>query len=228
MEWLERLKLLIGDTNVEEIMNKKVLIIGIGGVGGYAVESLVRNGISNITIIDNDVVDITNLNRQIISLHSNIGEKKIDVCEKRIKDINPLCEVMKKNIFVSSDNIDEIITDDIDYVIDACDTISTKKAIILECLNKKIKFITCMGTGNKMNPTSLEITDIRKTSYDPIAKIIRKMIKDNNIKEKIPVVYSKEVPKKNGTNVIGSNSFVPACAGLLLTSYVINDIVGEL
>ena len=142
-------------------------------------------------------------------------------------DINKNCNVVAKNIFVTEENISEIIND-IDYVVDACDTISTKKAIIRECIKKKIKFISCMGTGNKMHPSLLQISDIRKTSYDPIAKIIRKMVKDENIKEAIPVVYSKEIPIKNNTNIIGSNSFVPATAGLLMTSYVINDIVGEI
>lgn len=227
MKELQRLELLVGKDNINNIINKKILIIGLGGVGGYAVESLVRCGIKNIVIIDNDKVDITNLNRQLIALTSTIGKNKVDVFEDRIKDINPNCNVIKKHVFVDDENITDIITNDIDYVIDACDTIKTKKAIILECLKKNIKFISCMGTGNKMDPTKLEITDIRKTSYDPIAKIIRKMVNEKKIKDKIMVVYSKEKPRKNNSNIIGSNSFVPASAGLILTSYVINDIIGD-
>ena len=224
---LQRLELLVGKENVEKIKQQKVLIIGLGGVGGYVLESLARSGIETLIIIDNDMVDITNLNRQVITLQSNIGKNKVDVAKKRVVDINKNCNVVAKNIFVTEENISEIIND-IDYVVDACDTISTKKAIIRECIKKKIKFISCMGTGNKMHPSLLQISDIRKTSYDPIAKIIRKMVKDENIKEAIPVVYSKEIPIKNNTNIIGSNSFVPATAGLLMTSYVINDIVGEI
>ncbi len=224
---LQRLELLVGKENVEKIKQQKVLIIGLGGVGGYVLESLARSGIGILIIIDNDIVDITNLNRQVITLQSNIGKNKVDVAKKRVLDINKNCNVVAKNIFVTEENISEIIND-IDYVVDACDTISTKKAIIRECIKKKIKFISCMGTGNKMHPSLLQISDIRKTSYDPIAKIIRKMVKDENIKEAIPVVYSKEIPIKNNTNIIGSNSFVPATAGLLMTSYVINDIVGEI
>ena len=224
---LQRLELLVGKENVEKIKQQKVLIIGLGGVGGYVLESLARSGIETLIIIDNDIVDITNLNRQVITLQSNIGKNKVDVAKKRVLDINKNCNVVAKNIFVTEENISEIIND-IDYVVDACDTISTKKAIIRECIKKKIKFISCMGTGNKMHPSLLQISDIRKTSYDPIAKIIRKMVKDENIKEAIPVVYSKEIPIKNNTNIICSNSFVPATAGLLMTSYVINDIVGEI
>ena len=224
---LQRLELLVGKENVEKIKQQKILIIGLGGVGGYVLESLARSGIETLIIIDNDIVDITNLNRQVITLQSNIGKNKVDVAKKRVLDINKNCNVVAKNIFVTEENISEIIND-IDYVVDACDTISTKKAIIRECIKKKIKFISCMGTGNKMHPSLLQISDIRKTSYDPIAKIIRKMVKDENIKEAIPVVYSKEIPIKNNTNIIGSNSFVPATAGLLMTSYVINDIVGEI
>lgn len=227
MEQLDRLQSLVGKNNLDKLKTKKVLIIGLGGVGGYAVESLVRSGIENITIVDNDIIDISNINRQIIALYSTLNLFKVDEFAKRIKDINPKCNVTKINTFVTEKNIAEIITSDIDYVIDACDTISTKKAIIEICLSKNINFISCMGTGNKMDPTKFKIMDIRKTNYDPIARIIRKMVKDKCINDKVMVVCSDEPPKKNNDNVIGSNSFVPAIAGLLLSSYIINDIVGE-
>lgn len=224
---LDRLELLIGK-KIGELKNKTILIIGLGGVGGYALECISRCGIGHIILVDNDIVDITNLNRQIISLHSNIGLPKVDAWEKRIKDINPCIKITKIKEFITKDNIDLLFCNKIDYLIDACDTVETKKEIIRNCLKKNIKFISSMGTGNKLDPTKFEITDIRKTSYDPIAKIIRKMVKDEKIKGKIPVVYSKETPIKTGSKTIGSVSFVPATSGLLCASFIINDIIGDM
>lgn len=221
---LDRLELLIGKDKLEKIKNTTVLVIGLGGVGGYAVESLVRSGIKKIIIVDFDKIDITNLNRQIISLKSNIGEYKVDVVEKRIKEINDI-EVIKIKEFINEENINNLFLYKPDYVIDACDTINVKKELIRICLKNNIKFISSMGTGNKLDPSKLEIIDVRKTSYDPIAKIIRKMVKDENIKGKIPVICSTEVPIKTNSKTIASNSFVPATSGLLCTSYVINDII---
>ena len=225
MDQFSRLKLITGDDKFNLINNITVLVLGVGGVGSYAVESLVRSGIGKIIIVDNDKVDITNLNRQLMTLHSNIGKYKVDVLESRIKDINRNCEVIKINSFITSENINDLFNYNIDYVIDACDTVDTKKSLIRECIKRKIKFISCMGTGNKLDPTKLEIIDIRKTSYDPLARIIRKMIKDEKIKDKVMVIASTEQPLKNDTKVIGSNSYVPATAGLLCASYVINDII---
>ena len=225
MDQFSRLKLIIGDEKFNLINTTTVLVLGIGGVGSYAVESLVRSGIGKIVIIDNDIVDITNLNRQLMTMHSNIGEYKVDVLETRIKDINPSCEVITIKNFITKDNIELLFDNKIDYVIDACDTTDTKKSLIKECIKRKIKFISCMGTGNKFDPSKLEIIDIRKTSYDPLARIIRKMVKEEKINDKVMVVASTEQPVKNDSNVIGSNSFVPAAAGLLCASYVINDII---
>lgn len=225
MDQFNRLKLLIGEDKLECISKQTALVLGLGGVGSYAVEALVRSGISHLIIVDNDRVDITNLNRQLMALHSNVGDYKTDVWEKRIKDINPNCEVIKICQFISSDNLGDLFNYNIDYVIDACDTVDTKKALIRECIRRKIKFISSMGTGNKLDPSKLEIVDIRKTSYDPLARVIRKMVKDEHINCKVMVVSSKEKPIKNSIGTIGSNSFVPATAGLLCTSYVINDII---
>lgn len=224
---LERLELLIKD-KVNDIKDKCILVVGVGGVGGYAVETLVRSGVENIIIVDNDIVDITNLNRQIISLTSNIGLKKVDVLEKRIKDINPNCNVIKYDLFLTKENTESLFNRKIDYVVDACDTMDVKKELIRIADKLNIKLISSMGTGNKLNPKKLEIMDIRKTSYDPIAKILRKYVKEEKIKRKIMVVSSTEEPIKTNSKTIGSTSFVPACAGLLITSYIINDIVGEI
>jgi len=227
MKQLSRLKLLTNETTLEKIINTNVLIIGLGGVGGYAFDCLVRSGINNITIVDGDKFEITNLNRQLYSLHINLGQYKTNVCEEFGKQINPTINIEKITKYLTLENINEIDFTKFDYILDACDTVSIKKEIIRICTKNKIKLITCMGTGNKMRPELLEITDIRKTSYDPLAKIIRKMVKEERIKDKITVISSKEKPKKIQGSKIGSNSFVPATAGLLMASYIVNDIIGE-
>lgn len=222
---LERLELLFKD-KVELIKQTTVMIIGLGGVGSYALEAIVRSGVNKIIVVDNDFIDITNLNRQLLALKNNINDAKVIVAKKRILDINPNCEVITIKEFITKDNIDQLFALKPDYIIDAIDTIETKKQIIKECLNRHIKFISAMGTANKTDPTKLEIIDIRKTSYDPIAKIIRKTVKDLKTNEKVMVVCSKEQPKIK--DALGSNAYVPSVAGLLCASYVINDIVGEL
>lgn len=226
MKEFERLELLIKD-KINDIYKKNILIIGLGGVGSYAVESLIRSGIMSITIVDNDVIDISNLNRQLMTYQSNIGKNKTDEIEKRILTINPNCKVTKINNFITLNNINELFNVEYDYIIDACDTISVKMELIRISKKKNIKLISCMGTGNKMNPSKLKIMDIRKTTYDPIAKIIRKMVRDERIKGNVTVVCSDELPYTSVKKIIPSNSFVPATAGLLCASFIINDIVGE-
>ena len=224
--WLNRLNKILDDSVLNEIRNKTVLIIGLGGVGGHALESIVRMGVNNVIIVDNDVVDETNLNRQLLSLRSNIGEYKTDVAKMRIFDINPYCDVITINKFIDSTNYLELFSYNIDYVIDACDTVTTKILIIEECLNRNIKIISCMGTGNKFHPEMLEICELKKTSYDPLAKVIRNKFK--NEKRKIMVVYSKEEGVKIEDRTPGSTSLVPPVAGILCASYIINDIRGVL
>ena len=219
-----RLEYLIGNDNVELLKTKKVLIVGLGGVGGFAVEALARSGIGNITLVDYDTIDITNLNRQIIALHSTIGLKKTTAFKERILNINKDCNITVLNLFLDSSNYKEIITDDYDFIIDCCDSLEAKKILLLESYNKKIPFIGCMGTANKMDPSKLEIVDIRKTINDPIARIMRKFVKDNKLNQKIMVVSSKELPKKNGTK-LGSNAFVPSSAGLLIASFVVRSLI---
>ncbi len=222
----DRLKHLIGDGNVDELSKKCVLVIGLGGVGGYSIESLVRSGIGHLIIVDGDVVEETNLNRQIIATSSVIGKSKVDLFNARIKDINPDCVVTQINKFIDKDNIDELFCYDIDYLVDACDSLDTKFLIIKNCLEKNIPFISSMGTGNRMDPSKFRITTLDKTSEDPVAKILRKRVRDENIKGRIEVLCSSEKPKKLG-KVIGSNSFVPPSAGLLITSYIVNKFINE-
>lgn len=220
-----RLELLVGE-KISKIKNLKVLIIGVGGVGGYAAESLARCGVSSITIVDYDRIDITNINRQIIALHSTIGKKKVDVLSTRIKDINPNCQVKTYDLFIDSNNIQLIFDADYDYILDCCDTIKSKELIIREAVKRKIKIISSMGAGFKLDPSKISIAKLKNTSYDKIASILRKNLKDQKECLEIPVVYSTESVFKHD-KIIGSNSFIPSMFGLFMTSYIINDIVKE-
>jgi tRNA A37 threonylcarbamoyladenosine dehydratase len=220
----ERLELLIGKDNVKKLNNTKVLVIGLGGVGGILTETLVRNGIENIIIIDNDTIDITNKNRQIIALDSSIGKKKTDIMKERLLDINSNCKVEIISDFIDKNNIDLLFKDPVDYVIDACDTVSTKILLIEECLKRNIKVISSMGMGKKTDLSKLKIMDIRKTSYDKLAKVVRKKLKDDGINEKVMVLSSDEEPIDTKEN-IGSYSPLTSYAGLLIADYVIKDII---
>lgn len=219
----DRMINLIGQDKYELIKQKTVAIIGIGGVGTYSLETIIRSGIENIIIVDYDTFDITNINRQLYATTNTIGKKKIEVAKKRALEINPKINIITIDKKLDNSNLEELFNYKIDYIIDACDDINLKKLLITNSIKRKIKLISSMGTGNKLDPTSFKITDIRKTSYDPIAKILRKYIKENNIKEKVMVVSSTEKPKK--TNKVNSISYVPSIVGIYLTSYVINDII---
>lgn len=227
MHKFDRFKKLISEDSFENISSKTVLVVGVGGVGGYVVEALVRSGIGKIIIVDGDVVDETNINRQIIALSSTVGQSKVDVFEKRIKDINEKCEVIKINKFIDAANIDILFDYEFDYLVDACDTVSTKLALIDRCILEKRKIISSMGTGNKLDPSMLEIVDVRKTVNDPLARIVRKHVKDKRINDKVLVLSSRELPIKTGDRTPGSTSFVPNSAGLLIASYIIRTFINE-
>ena len=220
----ERLELIIGKDNVKKLNNTKVLVIGLGGVGGILTETLVRNGIKDIVIVDNDIVDITNKNRQIIALDSCLGKKKTDVMRERLLDINKDCNVTCISEFIDTKNIDLLFNNTVDYVIDACDTVSTKILLIEECLKRNIKVVSSMGMGKKTDLSKLKIMDIRKTSYDKLAKVVRKKLKDDGINEKIMVLSSDEEPIDTKEN-IGSYAPLTSYAGLLIADYVIKDII---
>ena len=220
----ERLELLIGKDNLKKLNNTKVLVIGLGGVGGILTETLVRNGIKDITIIDNDIVDITNKNRQVIALDSTVGRNKTDVMKERLLDINKECNITVITDFIDKNNIDLLFNNPVDYVIDACDTVSTKILLIEECLKRNIKVISSMGMGKKTDLSKLKIMDIRKTSYDKLAKVVRKKLKDDGINEKVMVLSSDEEPIDTKEN-IGSYSPLTSYAGLLIADYVIKDII---
>lgn len=227
MDRFNRFKKIITEDDFANIERKSVLIIGVGGVGGYVAESLARSGIGRIVIIDHDIIDKTNINRQIIALNSTIGRVKVDVLKERIIDINPKCEVIAIKDFIDFNNINSLLKYNPDFIVDACDTIQTKKEIIKLSLSNSVNFISCMGTGNKFDPNKLEITKLEKTINDPLARILRKWVKDERIKGKITVLSSKEIPKKTGDRTPGSTSFVPPCAGLLIASHIINSFIKE-
>ena len=221
-----RVEKFIGLDNLEKIKNSTVMVVGLGGVGGYAVEGLIRSGISSIIIVDYDIIDESNLNRQIITNQTNIGKYKVDVMRDYILNINPNCKVISLNKKLDLDNVIELFEYSFDYLVDANDTIAVKEELIRICLEKNIKIISSMGTGNKIDISKLEIANIWDTSYDPIAKRIRKYLKDRHIYKKVPVIYSKECNEKFSGS-IPSMVFVPAVSGLMCANYVIKDIIGK-
>ena len=221
----DKLNKLISEKHFKIMQNTHILLVGIGGVGGYAFEALVRSGIGKITIIDHDVIDITNLNRQIITNQDNINQKKIVVAKKRALEINPECEIITHDLFLDESNIDEIFKDKFDYIIDACDTITTKVLLVKKAQELNIKLISCMGTGNRLDPSKVMITKLNKTYNDPLAKVMRKLLKDNNLKTNINVVWSSELPIKTRDRKPSSIILVPSVAGIYAASYIINDIL---
>lgn len=222
-----RLEKVIGSDNLNNLNNKTVLVLGVGGVGGYVVESLARSSIGTLIIVDYDKVEESNINRQIIALNSTIGRSKVDVLEERIKDINSGCKVIKIDKFIDNNNFNELFDNHIDYFVDACDTVLVKKLVIKECLKRNIPFISSMGTGNKLDPSKLEIIDIRKTVNDPLARLLRKFVKDEKINKKVMVLSSKELPIKTGERTPGSTAFVPSSAGLLIASYIVRSFIDK-
>jgi tRNA A37 threonylcarbamoyladenosine dehydratase len=230
----QRLELLIGKENIEKLKNSHVIIFGLGGVGGFTVEALVRAGIGEISVVDFDSVDITNLNRQIIATHESIGRKKVDLIKERALSINPDVKINSYIEKFSKETAALFFHDkNYDYAVDAIDLVSCKLDLIEACKKKNIPVVSSMGTGNKLNPTMLEVADISKTSVCPLAKVMRKELKKRRI-NKVKVIFSKEVPQKplNIENTrekkvnLGSVSFVPSVAGLIIASEVTKDLCG--
>ena len=220
----ERLIPLIGENNLKKIENTKILLVGIGGVGGFTLEALVRSGFINITIIDGDTIEESNLNRQIITNQDNIGKDKTDEALNRYLLINPNLNLKAINIFLTKENFYEWINEDYDYIIDACDDIDIKVELIRYAEEKQIKIISALGTGKKLNPKYLEITKLNKTENDALAKKLRQRLRKENLSLNIPVVFSKET-SIDTKNIIGSCIFVPSVAGIYLANYVFMDII---
>ena len=226
-----RTSLIIGDEGLEKLKNSSVIVFGVGGVGSFAAEAIARAGVGNLTIVDFDDVDITNINRQLPALHSTVGRYKVDVMKERILDITPNINIKAIRDVYNKDTSDSILSEKYDYVVDAIDMVTSKIHLIETCKNKGMEIISSMGMGNKLDPTKIEVTDIHKTTICPLARVMRKELKDRRIK-KLKVVYSTEQPvdlkKKvlNGKKVTpGSISFVPSVGGLIIASVVVNDLI---
>lgn len=245
---LTRTELLIGRDAVNKLRKSKVMVFGVGGVGSFTVESLARTGVGTLVLVDNDTVDITNINRQIIATYETVDRNKVDVAKERIATINKDCNVITKQVFVKGEELEELIPDDIDYVVDAIDTITAKIALAVYCEKKGIPLISSMGTGNKLDPSQFKVADIYQTKVCPLAKVMRYELKKRGVK-KLKVVYSEEIARKPYTELLpkqqevendaekkvvitkrsvpGSIGFVPPVAGMIIASQVIKDLVEE-
>ncbi|KYH28530.1 MULTISPECIES: tRNA threonylcarbamoyladenosine dehydratase [Clostridium] len=242
-----RTELLIGKDGLDRLKNSKVIVLGLGGVGSFTAEALVRAGVGNLVIVDDDTVCLTNLNRQIHAKFDTISKSKVEVMRDRILSINPKCNVEVYETFIKEDNIDEIIKKDVDYVADAIDTVSSKISTIVWCKERNINIISCMGTGNKMDPTAFKVSDIYNTKICPLAKVMRYELRKRSVKE-LKVVYSEETPLKpkleevitckegcvctggskkcsHKRQIPGSISFVPPVAGMIMAGEIIKDIL---
>ncbi|MNN12017.1 tRNA threonylcarbamoyladenosine dehydratase [compost metagenome] len=237
-----RTELAIGAEGLDILKNSTVAVLGIGGVGAMAVEGLARTGIGRIILIDKDVVDITNINRQIHALTTTIGQKKADLMCDRVKLINPECETIALNMFYTEETYEELFKHEIDYVLDASDTIIYKIHLIKQCLKRKIPILSSMGAANKMDPTKFQVTDISKTHMDPMARVIRTKLREDGIKKGVKVVFSTEPPVKPRQDVTekiapagakirkakqppASNSFVPPVVGLIMVSVAVRELL---
>ena len=243
-----RTELLVGEEGIEKLKNSKVIVFGIGGVGSFVVEALTRAGVGNLVLVDNDTVCISNLNRQIHATTKTVDMVKVEAMKERIKLINPECKVEAKQVFVTAENIPDLITDDIDYVVDAIDTVTSKLALAEYCYKNEIKIMSSMGTGNKLDPTMFQVSDVYKTKVCPLAKVMRYELRKRGVKN-LKVVYSEEKPMKpkdedvvtcktgcvctGGTKkcaskrqIPGSISYVPPVAGMILGGEVIQSILG--
>lgn len=241
MEQFVRTEMLLGAETMEKLQNAHVAIFGVGGVGGYVAEALARSGVGKFDLIDNDTVALSNINRQIIATHSSVGKYKVDVMKERILDINPNAEVMVHKCFFLPENSGEFDFSKYTYIVDAIDTVTAKLELIVRADEVGVPIISSMGTGNKLDPTRLEVSDIYKTEVCPLARVMRTELKKRGIK-KLKVVYSKEQPIKRAKNnkeqitsentgrirdVPGSVAFVPSVAGLIIAGQVIKDIKGD-
>lgn len=224
-EQFSRTAQLLGNENVEKLFDKHVIVFGVGGVGGYVVEALVRSGVGNISIVDNDVVNESNINRQIIAFHSTIGMQKVEVLKNRILDINPDCQVFVHNQFFLPENSNDFDFSIYDYVVDAVDTVTAKIEIIKKSKESNVSVISSMGTGNKLNPVGFKVSDISKTKVCPLARVMRNELKKRGI-SKVKCVYSEENPVIQ-TKTPASVAFVPPVAGLLIASEVIEDLIKD-
>lgn len=222
----QRTRRLIGDDAMEALFAAKVLVFGVGGVGGYVCEALARAGVGKVDIVDKDVVDVTNINRQIIATHETVGQPKTEVCKRRMLAINPNIDIEAKQCFYLPEKASEFDFSAYDYIVDAVDNVTAKIDIICRAKEAEVAVISSMGTGNKMNPTAFKIADIEKTKVCPLAKVVRKELRQRGIRG-VKVLYSEEEPKNTGMRTPASISFVPSVAGLVIAGEVIKDLIGK-
>lgn len=235
--WLERTALLFGNDKIEKLNSKHVLVVGLGGVGAYSAEMIARAGVGQMTIVDGDVVNKTNINRQLLALHSQIGKPKADIMAQRLRDINPDIKLTVINEFIKDERMREILENKYDYVVDAIDTISPKVFLICHCVEFGHKIISCMGAGGRVDPTKLQIADISKTYNCKLAKSIRKRLHRKGIDKGVNVVFSTELVEKtsvievddeeNKKSTVGTISYIPALFGIYCASKVIRDLIDE-
>ncbi len=234
--WTQRTELLTGNNGLNKLRNSSVLIVGLGGVGGLAAEMICRAGVGRMTLIDRDTVTSTNINRQIAALHSTVGQLKTEIIASRLKDINPVLELTVISDWLNEENTDKILDEGkFDFVVDAIDTLSPKVFLIKSCTEKGIRIISSMGSGAKMDPSKVQISDISKTNYCPLAKAVRQRLSKLGIKKGLIVVYSTEESDRNSViltegelykkSTTGTISYMPALFGLYLSSYVIREII---
>ena len=217
---------LIGEDGLGKLTNSRVIVFGLGGVGSFVVEALARSGIGELVLVDSDRISPSNLNRQLFALHSTLEELKVDVAEKRILDINPDCHVVKFPMFYLPENAETIDLSRYDYIVDCIDTITAKLEIITRATSLSIPVISCMGTGNKLDPSKLQIADISKTSVCPLARVMRLELRKRGINH-LKCVFSTEEPIKTGMPEPGSTAFVPSSAGLLIASEVVRILLSD-
>jgi len=223
-----RTALLLGNDAISRLSEARVAVFGVGGVGGFVCEALARSGVGSLDIVDNDVVSESNINRQIVALHSTVGLPKVDVMKSRILDINPSATVNARRCFFLPDNADEFRFEDYDYVIDCVDTVAAKISIIMKAKEAGVPVISAMGAGNKLDPTRFRVADIYDTNVCPLARVIRKEMRKRGV-ESLKVVYSEEVPVEHKAvseeeGVPGSTAFVPSVAGLIIAGEVVKDL----
>lgn len=232
-EEFSRTAYIYGEDAIDKLKKSRVAVFGVGGVGGYICEALCRAGVGSIDIFDRDSVSVSNINRQIIALHSTVGRAKVDVMKERMLDINPDCNITAHNVFYLPENADEFDLSNYDYIADAVDTVAAKLEIAERAYKLEIPVISAMGAGNKTDPTRFEVADIADTTVCPLARVMRRELKARGIK-KYKVVYSKEEPIKSGVvdsesgkAIPGSLSFVPSVVGLIMAGEIVNDLVNE-
>ncbi len=224
-EEMIRTAALLGGGACDKLKRARVAVFGVGGVGGFTCEALARAGVGALDIYDADTVSLSNINRQIIALHSTVGQPKVEVMKKRIADINPECKVTAHEVFYLPENADEYSLEGCDYIADAVDTVAAKVELAVRADRLGIPIISSMGAGNKLDPTRFEVTVLSKTQTCPLARAMRKILREKGLDKKVKVVYSQEPARKNDMGVIGSISFVPSVAGLIMAGEIIKDLI---